>query len=55
MSAAVPPIFLLDLNKEYEIQREEFLSKGKNTSFEGYRVFGDIVKTIKAGKIVFEK
>ncbi|APM40629.1 dihydroorotase [Clostridium kluyveri] len=48
-------LVLLDLNKEYEIQREKFLSKGKNTPFEGYRVFGDIVKTIKAGKIVFEK
>lgn len=48
-------LVLLDLNREYEIQRDKFLSKGKNTPFEGYMVFGDIVKTIKAGKIMFEK
>ncbi|WP_368489871.1 dihydroorotase family protein [Clostridium sp. BJN0013] len=47
-------LVLLDLNKEYKIQGDKFLSKGKNTPFEGYRVFGDIVKTIKAGKIVFD-
>lgn len=48
-------LVLLDLNREYRIQKDEFLSKGKNTPFEGYRVFGDIIKTIKAGKIVFER
>lgn len=48
-------LVLIDLNKNYEIKSDEFLSKGKNTPFEGYRVFGDVVKTIKSGNIVFDK
>ncbi|WP_373844641.1 dihydroorotase [Clostridium sp.] len=48
-------LVLLDLNREHNIQKDKFLSKGKNTPFEGYRVFGDVVKTIKAGKVVFER
>ncbi|MFL0194513.1 dihydroorotase [Clostridium sp. WILCCON 0269] len=48
-------LVLLDLNKNYNIQINKFVSKGKNTPFEGYNVFGEVIKTIKAGKIVFDQ
>ncbi len=44
---------LFDLNKQYVINSEEFLSKGKSTPFEGWQVEGRCVLTAKDGKIVF--
>ncbi|MFC0903219.1 dihydroorotase family protein [Clostridium sp. MT-14] len=48
-------LILVDLNVDYIIRSCEFKSKGKNTPFEGRRVFGKVIKTIKAGKTVFEQ
>ncbi|MEY8764670.1 MULTISPECIES: dihydroorotase [Clostridium] len=48
-------LILVDLNREYTIRSSEFESKGKNTPFEGWKVSGKILETIKAGKIVFEE
>ena len=44
-----------DLEKEYTIDPETFLSLGRATPFEGFRVFGECVKTVCNGKTVFEK
>ncbi len=44
---------LVDLEKEMAIDNSKFLSKGKNTPFNGTKVYGEIVKTIKSGKIVY--
>lgn len=46
-------LVILDLNKEYKINREELVSKGKNTPFHGKSVHGEVVATIKGGKIVY--
>ncbi len=46
-------LVIVDLNSEYEINREDLVSKGKNTPFHGKRVYGEIVTTIKGGKIVY--
>lgn len=48
-------LVILDLNKEYKINREELVSKGKNTPFHGKSVHGEVVATIKGGKIVYSK
>lgn len=48
-------LVLVDLDKEYVISSEEFLSKGKNTPFNGKKVCGEILMTIKGGKAVYEK
>lgn len=48
-------LVLVDLDKEYVISSEEFLSKGKNTPFNGKKVYGEILMTIKGGKAVYEK
>lgn len=46
-------IVILDLNKEYKINKEELVSKGKNTPFHGKSLHGEVVATIKGGKIVY--
>lgn len=48
-------LVLVDLNAEYVIDSETFKSKGKNTPFNGKKTFGEIVKTIKAGRVVSSK
>ena len=48
-------LVLVDLNKEITIDKEAFASKGKNTPFQGRKYFGEIVKTIKGGKVIYSK
>lgn len=48
-------LVIVDLEREYEIRKEEFLSKGKNTPFNGIKVYGEVLTTIKGGKIVYKK
>lgn len=43
---------LIDLNKEWVIEKEKFESKGKNTPFDGYKVKGKVETVIFGGKIV---
>ena len=47
-------ITIIDLDKEMEIDSTQFLSKGKNTPFNGYRVAGWPVMTLVGGKIVYK-
>lgn len=44
---------VFDLNKEYEINPNEFLSKGKSTPFKGYRVNGECLLTVCKDKVVY--
>jgi dihydroorotase len=48
-------LVLLDLNVERSINPEEFLSKGKNTPFGGWKCKGWPVMTITNGQIAWEK
>lgn len=48
-------IVLLNLEAEHEINPEEFLSKGKNTPFNGWKCKGWPEMTIAAGQIAWEK
>jgi len=43
-----------DLNTEYEIDPEEFLSMGKATPLAGWKVFGKCMATVCNGKIVYK-
>ena len=47
-------ITVFDLNKEYKINSEDFLSKGKSTPFEGMKVFAKCLLTVANGNIAFE-
>jgi dihydroorotase len=52
---AIADIVLLDLNEEHIIEPNEFLSKGKNTPFDGWKCKGWPVMTISEGKIAWDK
>lgn len=51
---AVADLTIIDLDKEMEIDSTQFLSKGKNTPFNGYRVAGWPVMTLVDGNIVYQ-
>lgn len=44
-----------DLNQEYTINPEKFLSKGKSTPFDKAKVFGKCLLTVKNGKAVWNE
>ena len=44
-----------DLSKEYTIDPEDFVSKGRATPFAGWTVSGENLMTIVGGKIVWQK
>jgi len=47
-------ITLVDLDNEVAIDKQSFYSKGKNTPFHGWNVFGNPILTIAAGKVVYK-
>lgn len=51
---AVADITIIDLDKEMKIDSKQFLSKGKNTPFNGYNVSGWPVMTLVGGKIIYK-
>ena len=46
---------VFNLEKEYTIDPNEFVSKGKATPFEGWNVFGRCVLTMVGGQIVYKE
>lgn len=50
----VADITIADLNEKYIIDSAKFLSKGKNTPFNGFEVYGKIAYTIVDGEVKFE-
>lgn len=44
-------IVIVDMNKDFKVESERFLSKGKNTPFNGWQLKGMAVMTICKGKI----
>ena len=48
-------IAVVDFNKSYLIDGEKFVSKGKNTPFNGYKVYGEVEYTLVDGKIKYRK
>lgn len=49
----IADLVIVDLNQEYKIDRNTFLSLGKNTPFHGRTVWGRILHTLVNGKIVY--
>ncbi|MCM0649554.1 dihydroorotase [Clostridium swellfunianum] len=48
-------LVLADLNSSYVVDASSFKSKGKNTPFSGKVLKGEIIKTIKGGRVIFSK
>ncbi len=46
---------VFDCEKEYKVDTDDFLSKGKSTPFEGKSVFGECLLTVFNGKAVYVK
>jgi dihydroorotase len=44
---------IIDIKDEYRIDSSDFVSKGKNTPFEGMKVFGKVVYTLVEGKVIY--
>ncbi len=49
---AIADITIIDPNKQYNIDAGTFKSKGKSTPFDGKTVYGEVVYTIAAGRIL---
>ncbi|EJT5914189.1 dihydroorotase [Clostridium perfringens] len=47
-------LVLIDLNKKRIFKEEDIVSRSKNTPFNGMEFYGDVVLTIKNGKIVYK-
>lgn len=47
--------FLFDPDSRYRIDSSTFLSKGRNTPYEGWEVSGEVVQSFHDGKIVYDK
>ena len=49
-----PGFAVFDISNEYEINPEEFASKGRSTPFEGARVYGKCLLTVYNGRAVYD-
>ncbi|MBP5773311.1 MAG: dihydroorotase [Eubacterium sp.] len=50
---SVADITIFDPDEEYTVNKNDFESKGKNTPFDGYKLFGKVKYTILDGEIVY--
>ena len=49
----IADLCVYDLDREYEIDPETFVSKGRSTPFKGMKVQGKCVMTVKKGKVIW--
>jgi dihydroorotase len=47
-------LILVDFDNEYKVDVSKFVSKGKNSPFDGFKVKGRVMMTIVGGKFVYE-
>ena len=46
-------LVLVDLDEEYQIDTDNFISKGKNNPFNREKVLGKVKMTFKRGKVLY--
>lgn len=46
---------IIDLERSFLVDKEKFISKGKNTPFHGRELWGEVLMTISEGRIIYEK
>ena len=51
---AVADLAIVDLKAKYTIDGNKFISKGKNTPFNGYEVYGKVCCTLVDGEVKYE-
>ncbi len=47
-------IVIFDAESEFEVNVKDFESKGKNSPYDGYKLYGKVVRTITGGKTVYK-
>ena len=47
-------LIVFDLNKSWKIDPNEFYSKSKNTPFDGYKLYGEVLKTFVRGNEIYK-
>lgn len=47
-------VIMIDIDRTYEINTKEFVSKGKNNPFHGHKVYGKVIKTLKRGRELYD-
>lgn len=52
---AASDLVLVDLNRQWQIDPDDFYSQGRSTPFAGWSVYGKIIMTIVDGKIVYKE
>ncbi len=52
---AAADLTIVDLNEEWTVDPETFVSKGKNTPFKGRKLFGKVKYTVVDGEIKYEE
>ena len=50
---AVADLAIVDLNEKYVIDGNKFISKGKNTPFNGFDVYGNVKYTLVDGEVKY--
>lgn len=48
-------VVLVDIDKKIKVNKDEFLSKGRNTPFDGMEFYGEILATVKGGVVKYKK
>ncbi|OON99462.1 MAG: dihydroorotase [Epulopiscium sp. Nele67-Bin004] len=48
-------ITIIDVDKKYMIDSDDFVSKGKNTPFNGMEVYGEVCYTLTNGNVIYER
>ncbi len=51
----IADLVIFDPAREYNIDKDTFASKGRNTPFDGYKVSGEVAYTLVSGKVVYER
>lgn len=46
-------LVLVDIEKKYKVNANNFKSKGKNTPFDGMEFYGKVLLTVKGGRVVY--
>lgn len=54
-AGAAADVTVIDPQAEYEIDKESFASRARNTPFHGRRVHGRVEVTVVDGRIVYER
>ena len=50
----VADLMIADLNEEWTVEASKFVSKGKNTPFEGHKLSGVVKYTVVDGSIKYQ-